>query len=109
MPHDKQVGVRGRIVNSQSREVIANVLRFMKKEATKGAPVIPISNYKQRLIEATGISDRVYRQVVKDMELIEAGKLSTFTAPIRAPRPKFIIIDNGEHSGDVETEDSEVV
>jgi hypothetical protein len=88
MSPEKQVGVRGKIVSSQSREVIANVLKFMKKEAAKGAPIIPITSYKQRLMEATGISDRVYRQVCKDMDRIEAGEIATFTSPRAKSHPK---------------------
>jgi hypothetical protein len=91
MPFEKQVGVRGKVVTAQTREVIANVLKFMKKEAENGAPVIPITNYKQRLKEATGASERIYKQVVKDMKLIEAGKITAFTSPNRKSRSNCVI------------------
>ncbi|RZC40766.1 hypothetical protein BDFB_004953 [Asbolus verrucosus] len=53
----------------------------MKKEAAKGTYVIPVTSYKQRVMEATGISEKIYRQICKEMGLIEAGVINSFSSP----------------------------
>jgi hypothetical protein len=37
----------------------------MKNEATIGCPTIPLKNYKERIIAATGISESSYKRIVK--------------------------------------------
>jgi hypothetical protein len=58
MATPKKVGVPGKGTHSQTKEVIANVFKFMREEAEKGI-TIPLANFKQRLITATGISDKL--------------------------------------------------
>ncbi|CAH1376488.1 unnamed protein product [Tenebrio molitor] len=67
MASEKTIGVKGKVVSAQSREVIANVIKFMKKEACNRSPIIPITNFKQRVLEATGISKHIYEQVSQDL------------------------------------------
>ncbi|EFA00032.1 hypothetical protein TcasGA2_TC002839 [Tribolium castaneum] len=88
MEPEKQVGVRGKVVNAQSRAIIANVLKFMIKEAETQAPVVPLAHYRQRVLLATGVSEKIYRQVSKEMKLIEKGELKGFTSPGRRRRSK---------------------
>jgi hypothetical protein len=71
MATPKKVGVPGKGIHSQTKEVIANVLKFMREEAEKGI-TIPLANFKQRLITATGISDKLYRKVVQEKRHVDA-------------------------------------
>lgn len=82
-PSKKQIGVQGRIISSQTREVIANVIKFMMKEAEIDLPVVPFKNYRQRILQATGISTNVYSQICKEMKLIENGEITSFTNPTK--------------------------
>jgi hypothetical protein len=78
MASKKGVGISGKIIHSQVIEVIANVLTFMKEEAANGPiPRIPLANFKQRLIAATGISEKMYRKISKGE--LSAG--SSFSSP----------------------------
>jgi hypothetical protein len=80
MASKKGVDISGKIIHSQAIEVIANVLKFMKEEAANGPiPRIPLANFKQRLIAATGISDKTYRKISKDSEKSQSG--SSFSSP----------------------------
>ncbi|XP_072390266.1 uncharacterized protein Polr1E isoform X1 [Diabrotica undecimpunctata] len=62
VPPKQQLGTRGRIIHSQAREVIHNVFKFMKDEARNGIR-IPISNYRARVLKATGISKCTYSKI----------------------------------------------
>ncbi|KAI4458687.1 hypothetical protein MML48_7g00020789 [Holotrichia oblita] len=76
----KKVGVKGKIIHSQGREIIANVLKFMKEEAGNNTPTIELSHYKERLLAATGISDSTYRSIVKEVGGIDAGGVTSFSS-----------------------------
>ncbi|KAI4462140.1 zinc finger protein [Holotrichia oblita] len=87
----KKVGVKGKIIHSQGREIIANVLKFMKEEAGNNTPTIELSHYKERLLAATGISDSTYRSIVKEVGDIDAGGVTSFSSPGKKrsrPSPK---------------------
>lgn len=81
----KKIGVRGVGVSSQARELIANVIEFIKREAEEvkqtGSTIIPLSKFKERILAATKISEKVYRSVVNEKNSIEAGTSSRFTSP----------------------------
>ncbi|XP_056639494.1 DNA-directed RNA polymerase I subunit RPA49-like isoform X1 [Diorhabda carinulata] len=62
VPPKKTLGTRGRIIESQAREVIHNVFKFMRDEAQNGIK-IPISNYRERVLRATGISKCTYYKI----------------------------------------------
>lgn len=81
MATHKTFGQRGKILHGQAREVIANVLAFMKKEAEDGGTKIPISNYKQRVMAATGISEKMYKNIIKESKAVACGALPTFLTP----------------------------
>lgn len=55
-------GVRGKVLHSQTREVISNVLDFMKEESKNGIK-IPLSNFKERLLAATKIGEFSYKKL----------------------------------------------
>lgn len=82
----KSVGVKGKILRSQAREIIANVLQFMREEAEHGLK-IPLANFKKRLLEATKISDKCYRKIQKEAEDVQTGAAPSFSTP-RKNRPR---------------------
>lgn len=87
----KKIGVKGKIIHSQAREIIANVLKFMKEEAVNNTPTIPLKNFKERLLAATGISDTTYRRIVKEAEDVHSGRVTSFSSPGKTrtrPSPK---------------------
>ncbi|KAG5882580.1 hypothetical protein JTB14_030129 [Gonioctena quinquepunctata] len=62
VPPKKTLGIKGMIIHSQAREVINNVFKFMKEEAQNGLKV-PIANYRERVLSATGISKCTYSKI----------------------------------------------
>ena len=72
---EKKVGVKGKVVHSQAREIIANVMKFMKREADNGSPLVPLSNFKARVLAATGIGETSYRKIQKEAQEIEEGTM----------------------------------
>lgn len=77
----RKVGIKGKVIHSQGREIIANVLSFFKEEAAKGSPVIPLANFRERLIAATKISANTYRSIVKESADIASGAATAFSTP----------------------------
>ena len=55
----------GRVIHSQAREIIANVLEFMQEEAKRKDCIIPIANYRARVLAATKISLSSYHRIFK--------------------------------------------
>lgn len=62
VPPKKTLGIKGKVIHRQAREVINNVFTFMKYEAQNGIK-IPISNYRERVLRATGISKCTYSKI----------------------------------------------
>ncbi|RZC36812.1 hypothetical protein BDFB_013084 [Asbolus verrucosus] len=62
-------GKQGKILHSQTREIIENVLTFVKKKVEhyheNNVTSIPIVNYKQRVTVATGISEKMHETIIK--------------------------------------------
>lgn len=73
-------GRNGKVLHSQAREIIANVLTFMKEEAENGI-TIPLANFKERLLAATKIGEYSYRQICKESLLVKSGQRQTFSSP----------------------------
>jgi hypothetical protein len=48
--------LKHRILRSQTREVVWNVLKFMEQEAEQGFFTMPISKAQERTEAATGVS-----------------------------------------------------
>lgn len=86
MSTKKSIGIKGKVIHSQAREVIASVLQFMKEEAEHGLK-IPLTNFKERLIAATNISESTYRKIKTEADNILTGKTTSFTSP-RKSRPR---------------------
>jgi hypothetical protein len=73
----KTVGIKGKIIRSQAREIIASVLELLKKKQH-----MAVSQFrKKRLLAATKISDKTYRQVTKEIAEIEYGEKFAFSSP----------------------------
>ncbi|KAK9738069.1 hypothetical protein QE152_g10196 [Popillia japonica] len=70
----------------QAREIIANVLQFMKDEAANKCCTIPITNFKERLIAATKIAERTSRDIVKEADDVRLGAASGFSRLIAATK-----------------------
>ncbi|CAH1381645.1 unnamed protein product [Tenebrio molitor] len=89
MPSHLAFGQRGKILHSQAREIIANVVAFMRHESecvsNHQELTIPIVNYKQRVIASTGISEKMYKTIVKESK--PAGTSTSFSTP-RKKRPQ---------------------
>lgn len=76
---------RKRPINKQTCEIIASLKSFMKTEAElykiTGQPLIPIENYKQRVLAALKISKSTYTKVTKEAAQVASGELSAFLTP----------------------------
>lgn len=79
--------MKGKIIHSQAREYLANILEFMKVEAKNGVPSIPLSNFKARFITATKVSEKTYRVITKEMNNIKTGASTSFSTPYK-DRPR---------------------
>lgn len=67
-----------KVIHSQSREIIANVYKFMKREAESGQP-INVKQVQARVAEATGVSIRSLQRILnEEKECLRSGaELST--------------------------------
>lgn len=81
----KTYGTKGQLIHAQTREIIARVIAFMKKEAEfyqrTRQVLIPLNNYKQRVLAATRISTFTYRKVMKEAAKITCGDVSSIKTP----------------------------
>lgn len=68
-----------KVIHSQAREVIANVYRFMKREAEMRAP-INVNKIQERVCDATGVSVRTLRRIVKEEKQCIQSE-SSFSTP----------------------------
>ncbi|KAJ3659076.1 hypothetical protein Zmor_010784 [Zophobas morio] len=70
---------KGKPLHSQTREIIAGVMHFMKQEAEEGT-TIPIANYRERVRAATGISKNAYHSIAKEQGKVKFGEKSSFSS-----------------------------
>ncbi|KAJ3645867.1 hypothetical protein Zmor_023490 [Zophobas morio] len=70
MPSNKKIVVKGKVIHSQAREIIANVLRFMKDEAENGEK-IPLKNFRARILAGTKIGRSTYNRIQKEAHDVE--------------------------------------
>ena len=82
-----QSKLKGKVLHSQTREVVANVYRFMRKEAVQGAP-IKLKKVLERVSEATGVSLSSVRRIKSELQSIESGESVSFTTPHKE-RPRI--------------------
>jgi hypothetical protein len=58
--------LKGKVLHSQTREVVNNVLKFMEEEARIGTCTIPIKKAQKRTAAAVGIGERTVRKIKKE-------------------------------------------
>jgi hypothetical protein len=75
----KKLGIKGKVIHSRGREITSNILNFMKEEAANGTTIIPLANFKARLIAATKISESSYRRIAKEAADVASGAVPCFS------------------------------
>ncbi|CAH1957167.1 unnamed protein product [Acanthoscelides obtectus] len=76
----KKLG-RGRVLHSQSCEIVNNIIQFMKKEAEEGIS-IPLTYYRDRVLAATGVSKNTYQRICKESKKKDLqGPSTSFQIP----------------------------
>ena len=71
---------KGRPLRSQTRELIARVIDFMKREAEE-AIAIPIANFRVGVMATAGISRNAFVSFSKENEVVNSGEKALFTTP----------------------------
>lgn len=78
-----------KVLHSQSREIVANVVKFMTDEAEKGVFIIDPKKIIERVSAATGVSKRSITRIKKEAIVVSEGSSSYFSTPKKHPvRPK---------------------
>jgi hypothetical protein len=97
-------GKQGVILHSQAREIVAYVIHFMKKEAEhfgrRNEPLIPMKNFRERIMVATGISRQIYTSVTKESRNVSSGASTSFSTPRkkRQRRRKYELVEGEKHA-----------
>lgn len=75
--------LNGKVVHSQTREVVYNVLNFMDSEAKNGEVLIPLRKVQERTASATGVGLRTIRKIKNEGEKLTSAATSpsTFSTP----------------------------
>lgn len=68
-------------LNGQTREVIANVIHFMQREAEANGPIKDFKKVQERVALDTGISVRSVQKIAHEMRAVEDGESSSFSTP----------------------------
>ncbi|KAL1509522.1 hypothetical protein ABEB36_004238 [Hypothenemus hampei] len=71
----------GRVLTEQAREVIANVIFFMQKEAAQNSPFKDFKKVQERASLATGVSLKTIQRISKEMRNIEEGASTSLNTP----------------------------
>lgn len=79
--------LKGKVLHSQSREIINNVLRFMEEEAQQGSCIIPVGKAQERTAKAVGVAERTVRRIKYQAKSIEAASIS-FSTPNKVRNKK---------------------
>jgi hypothetical protein len=97
-------GKQGLMLHSQAREIVANVIDFMKKEAEhfgrRNEPLIPMKNFRERIMVATGISRQIYASVTKESRSVSSSATTSFSTPRkkRQRRRKYELVEGEKHA-----------
>lgn len=97
MENEIQSKLKGRVVNSQSREIISNVYTFMKQEADNKSVMIPIAKARERTAAATGVSERMVTKVnaeLKKLKCNEEDEARKFLTPKKRPGRSKMCLDD---------------
>lgn len=71
--------IGGKVIHSQSREIVSNVYKFMKEEADRGTLTIPLSKARQRTAAATGVSERIVTKINTELQKLNESRESELT------------------------------
>ena len=85
-----------KVIYSQAREVIFNVLQFMRREVAEGIK-IPIKSVFKRVTAATGISTRTLSRIAKEGEKLEGGQFKSPKKTKPQVSPKTSVDDFDTH------------
>ncbi|KAG5900176.1 hypothetical protein JTB14_035321 [Gonioctena quinquepunctata] len=77
---DFKCQVKNKVLSGQSRELVGNLIKFMRKEATKKI-IIPVSKVIKRVTVALGISKRTVKRISKVFQKVQEGQMSSFATP----------------------------
>lgn len=83
--------LKGKVIHSQGREIIANVYNFMKEEAENKQVTIPLAKARQRTAAAVGVSERLVTKINGDLKKLkedEDCETRQFSTPGKK-RPNF--------------------
>lgn len=73
-----QSKLKGKVLHSQSREIVSNVYRYFK---SKGDSPIVIKNITKSIAEATGVSQRSVTRIISESKNIDSGASASFSTP----------------------------
>lgn len=78
-----KVGIGGKVLNSQSREIVSNVYKFMKEESVSGTPNIPLKKARDRTAAATGVSIRSVSRINRELTSLKVSEdeVKSFLTP----------------------------
>jgi hypothetical protein len=73
--------VKNRVSSGDSREIIANILEFMRQEAEAGTQLIPLAKVHELVARATGVSNRTITRIAKEKRMISSEETCSFSTP----------------------------
>ena len=77
--------LKKKVLHGQSREIVSNLLSFMKMEARRALeenpPIIPLSQVHERVAAATGVSLRTIQRVASERKKVATGEKTCFETP----------------------------
>jgi hypothetical protein len=97
-------GKKGQILHCQAREIVANVIDFMKMEAEqyklRNEPTIPLQNFRERILAATGISKKMYSTITRESKAVASGTSTSFSTPRkkRQRTKKYELVEGEKHA-----------
>lgn len=90
-----QSKIKGKKLHSQTKEVINNVLTFMKTEAAEGI-TIGLEKVQERVKKATGVSRSSIQRISAEAKKIESGQIVSFETPDKKRTTKKRVLDIDE-------------
>jgi hypothetical protein len=75
--------VKNRVSSGDSRQIIANILEFMRQEAEAGTQLIPLAKVHELVARATGVSDRTITRIAKQKRMISSEETCSFSTPCK--------------------------
>lgn len=76
-----QSKLRRKVLSGQTREVIANVIFFMQREAEEQRPIKDFNKVQERAATATGVSLSTIKRISREMKSVEDGASTSFSTP----------------------------